>query len=127
MKRALLVASLLCAGACAQQDAALLVTLTGQDFLIPSGGDRLTLDVYDGTRSIKHLQWCATPSAGCPALAPQNPLSASVTLVQSGSAHPHLKLNGALFLAGHLTGAGSTGADFSPGRTTSVILTLTPP
>ena len=111
---------------CAQQDAALLVTMSGQ-FLIPSGGDLLTLEVYDGVQSMKHLQWCATPTATCPALPTQNPLSASVTLVQSGAAHPHIKLNAALFLTSHTVGAGSISADFFSGRTTTVALTLTPP
>lgn len=126
MRRALALALALGLGACAQQDAALLVTMSGP-FLVPSGGDLLTLDVYDGTTSIQHLGWCATPTATCPALPTQNPLSSSVTLVQSGSAHPHLKLNAALFLGARLTGAGSTSASFSSGRTEPVTLTLTIP
>ncbi len=125
MKTFLLCGLLLGAG-CAQQDAALLVTLSGQ-YLIPSGGDMLTLDVYDGVQSIKHLQWCATATPACPALPTQNPLSASVTLVQSGAAHPHVKLNAALFLTSHLVGAGSASADFASGRTEPITLTLTHP
>ncbi len=127
MKRALLVcAALLGAGACAQQDVALLVTISGQ-FLIPSGGDLLTLDVYDGVQSIKHLKWCATPAADCPALPAQTPLAASVTLVQSGAAHSHVKLNAELFFSNRRAGAGSISADFSAGRTEPVALTLTRP
>lgn len=124
MKRLVLLLAL--AAGCAQQDAALLVTMTGQ-YLIPSGGDMLTLDVYDGTQAIKHLRWCAAATASCPLLPTQNPLSASVTLVQSGAAHPHVKLNAALFLQSRTVGAGSISADFSSGRTEPVTLTLVPP
>ena len=126
MKRATFLLCAVLFGGCAQQDAALLVTMSGQ-YLIPSGGDMLTLDVYDGVQSIKHLQWCATPTATCPALPTQNPLSASVTLVQSGASHPHVKLNSALYLTNHPVGAGSVSADFVSGRTEPVALTLTQP
>lgn len=124
-RRAALGGVLLVAG-CAQQDAALLVTLSGP-FNIPANADKLTLDVYDGAQSIAHREWCAHPAASCPQLPFQNPLSATVTLVQSGSGHGRVKLNAALFLTGSTVGLGTASGQFSSGQTVPVPVPLTRP
>jgi hypothetical protein len=47
--------------------------------------------------------------------------------VQSGAAHPHVKINAQLSLQGQAVYLGTVQADFSSGRTTDVSLTLVPP
>jgi hypothetical protein len=111
---------------CAQQDAALLVTLSGP-FNIPANADKLTLDVYDGAQSIAHREWCAQPAASCPQLPYQSALSATVTLVQSGNAHGRVKLNAALFLTGSTVGLGTASGQFSSGQTVPVPVRLERP
>lgn len=110
---------------CAQQDAALLVTFSGP-FAIPRNADKLVLDVVDGTQ-IAHRQWCATETAGCPALPAQQSLSGTVTLVQSGSSHPRVKLNASLYLSGQAVGVGQAYGTFSSGQTVPVDLALSRP
>ena len=124
MKRALLLLTL-CA-ACAQQDPALLPTMSGP-FRIPADGDRLSIDVFDGAQVIKHKSWCATAAPGGDALPAQPALNGSITLVQSGSAHSHLKINAELRLGTSVVGLGSATADFQPGRTVDVAIPLTRP
>lgn len=124
--RAALLLLLLCAAACAQQDAALLVTMTGP-YRIPADGNKLVLDVFDGTQEIKRASWCSTPVAGCDALPAMSPLSASVTLVESGAAHPNVKINAQLFLGSAVVGLGSVRADFQDGKTTAVAIPLSAP
>jgi hypothetical protein len=124
-RRAALGGVFLVAG-CAQQDAALLVTLSGP-FNIPANADKLELDVYDGAQSIAHREWCTQPTASCPQLPFQNPLSATVTLVQSGGGHGRVKLNAALFLTGSTVGLGTTSGQFSSGQTVPVAVPLSRP
>lgn len=116
----------LCAAGCAQQDAALLVTVSGQ-YRIPADGDKLVIDVFDGTQEIKRASWCATAAAGCDALPAMSPLAASVTLVESGAAHPQVKINAELFLGSAVVGLGTATADFQGGKTGAVPIALTPP
>jgi hypothetical protein len=117
-------ALLLLAG-CAQQDAALLVTMSGP-FNIPQNADKLTIDVFDGSTVVKHKDWCATPTAGCDPLPAQTALSGTVTLVQSGGSHQHVKINAQLHKGTALVGAGTSSADFASGRTVDVALALNP-
>ncbi len=116
MKRALVIAALVCAS-CAQQDAALLVTMSGA-FLVPQSADRVTLDVYDGSVVIRHGDW---------PLSPQPAFAASVTVVESGAAHPHVKLNVELFKGTSVVGLGSATADFHDGETAEISIPVTPP
>jgi hypothetical protein len=121
MKRALLALALaLSAAGCAQQDAALLVTFSGA-WRIPADGDRLVVDVSDQGQVISHSTY---------ALQPQTPLSATLTLVQAGKGHPHVRIRAQLVIttgaAGGTTAIGQTDADFQSGRTTPVTVTLVP-
>ena len=126
MKPLLLAAALTCAG-CAQQDAALLVTIQGA-FRVPSDVDKLVLDVFDGQTVIKHKEWCALAqdqALGCDALPLQPSLSGSVTLVQTGAAHPHIKINAEVLQNKLTVGLGTAQADFAGGKTLDVRVTLT--
>jgi hypothetical protein len=111
---------------CAQQDPALLVTVSGA-FRIPADADKLSIDVFDGQLVIKHKDWCATPAADCDALPPQPSLSGSITLVQSGAAHPRVKINVELRKATAVVGLGSAVADFQAGATLEVSIPVTRP
>ena len=128
MKRALLFLAL-CAAACAQQDPAMRVLITGQ-FRIPADGDTLTLDVF-GTDANKtplgHKKWCASATPGGDTLPPQPSLSESIVLVQSGVSHPQVKINLALLQGPAVSGLGSVTASFESGRTIDVPITLSPP
>jgi hypothetical protein len=124
VKRALLLLAL-CA-ACAQQDPALLVTVSGL-YRIPADGDKLAIDVFDGSQVIKHKSWCATTTAGCDVLPAQPSLNGTITLVQSGAAHPHVKINVVLSLGSTPVGLGTANADFRSGRTVEVAIPLTHP
>ena len=122
----LLVAA--CAIGCEKQDAALLVTITGQ-YRIPADGDKLVVDVFDGTQEIKRATWCAT---GCTAgtLPAMTPLDASVTLVESGAAHPHVKIDVELISTAQgnaVVGLGTATAAFQDGATTDVSIPLSSP
>ncbi len=121
MRRALLAAAALALAGCAQQDAALLVTFTGQ-YRIPTDADTLVIDVFDGTAVIKHLSYPLTTAT---------PLPATLTLVQAGAQHPHVRINGTLKLTqGGQTatvGLGTSSADFQSGQTATVTVTLVPP
>ena len=123
MKRLLLFVAL-CA-ACKQQDAALLVTITGQ-YRIPADADKLSMDIFDGTTVIKNRQWCVTPTSTCASLPLQTSLSASVTLVESGSDHAHVKINVTLFKGASLVGRGTNTASFQSGTTLDVPIEVTP-
>ena len=117
MRRALLLAAALGLSGCAQQDAALLVTFSG-GYRIPTDADKLIIDVYDGTTDIKHLSYALTAQTSWPG---------SVTLVQSGAQHPHVKINAQLSLQNVAVGVGTAQADFQSGRTVNVAITLVPP
>lgn len=119
----LLLLSLL--AGCKQQDAALLVTITGvtgQGFRIPADADMLSMDVYDGPVDILHKDWCVTVTTACPNMLPPQPggLDQTVTLVQSGGAHPHVKINLELHQGLILVGQGQNTADFQTGSTLPV-------
>jgi len=105
----------------------MLVTITGA-FDIPQNADTLKVQFVDtaSTTSVGSKQWCFTPAAGCDQLPAQTALSGTVTVVQSGAAHPHLKINGLLYKSGAVVGAGVVTADFASGQTVQVALTLTP-
>jgi hypothetical protein len=127
VKRALLLLAL-CA-ACAQQDPALLVTMSGP-FRIPADGDKLVLDVFttDASKTpLGHKTWCANTTPGCDVLPVQPALNGSITLVQSGASHPQVKINVELFLGSAVVGLGTVTADFQSGRTVEVPIPLTHP
>ena len=124
MKRLVLLLAL-CA-ACKQQDAALLVTMSGQ-YRIPADADKLSIDVYDGTQFLKHKDWCVTTTPTCDALPVQSSLSASVTLVQSGADHPHVKIHVELRKGTPVVGLGAVEADFQSGTTLEVPILVTTP
>ena len=54
-------------------------------------------------------------------------LAASVTLVESGAGHPHVKINAQLFLGSAVVGLGTASADFQGGKTSDVAIALTRP
>lgn len=125
MRRTLLLLAL--CTACAQQDPALLVTVSG-GFRVPADADKLSIDVLDSALVIKHRDWCVTTSADCPdALPPMQTLSGSIVLVQSGAAHPHVKINATLYKGQSPVGLGTSLADFQSGRTVEVSIQLTSP
>lgn len=126
MRRALLVLFLL--AGCKQQDAAALLTITGA-FRIPADADMLSMDVYDGPVVITHKDWCVTTTASCPTALPPQPggLNQTVTLVQSGGAHPHIKINLELHQGLLLVGLGTNTADFQSGSTVPVPIAMTRP
>ena len=111
---------------CAQQDAALLVTVSGP-YNIPEKADKLQLQITDGSNPIMHKEWCFPAAQGCDQLPQQTALSGTVTLVQSGSSHPHVKVNALLYKGTAVVGAGQTMADFASGRTVEAAITLTLP
>ena len=128
MKRMALLL-LLAGAACKQQDAALAVTITGQ-FRVPSDGDKLHLEVFDEPSGaiLRGKDWCATPTPTCEALPamPQG-LSASLTLVQSGADHAHVKINVELMLDSAVVALGSATTAFEPGQTVELPIELTRP
>lgn len=105
---------LLLSAACKQQDAALLVTVTGP-FIPPSEADSLSMEVYESSTQIAHQQWT---------LPPQATLNQTVSVVEGGSPHPHVKLNFELYKNGLVVGRGTTLADFQDGKTTPVSVTM---
>ncbi|MGZ6143845.1 MAG: hypothetical protein ACXWLM_10940 [Myxococcales bacterium] len=127
MRRAALLALLLCA-ACKQQDAAVLIDITGA-FRIPQDGNKLHLEVYDLPSNviIRGKDWCAVPTAGCDSLSPMPQLSASVTLVQSGASHQHVKINVELLLDNAVVALGSLTTDFQSAQTVELPIVLTRP
>jgi len=121
VKRAILLLAL-CA-ACAQQDPALSVRVTGM-YRIPADGDKLSIDVFDGSQVIKHRDWSATTT---PPLPVQQSLDVTITLVESGGSHAHVKINVELFLGPAVVGLGTATVDFQSGRTVDVLIPLTHP
>lgn len=114
--------SLLLASACKQQDAAISVTINGQ-FRIPADADKLSMDVLDASTVILHKDWCVT---GCADALPPQPggLNQTVTLVESGASHPHVKINLQLSQGGVPVGLGTSTADFQDGATVPVTITI---
>jgi hypothetical protein len=112
--RAAALAALLAAlaGCGKEQDAALLVTVTGP-FLVPSQANRLTLDVFEGSTVIRRATFDLSAA-----------LPQTVTIVQSGADHPSVKLNAALYLGDTLVGLGTVTAAFQDGQTVEVTLQL---
>ena len=121
MKRLALLALLLTA-ACKQQDAALSITITGA-FRIPADADKLSMDVLDSSTVILHKDWCVS---GCADALPRQPggLNQTVTLVESGSSHPHVKINLTLYQVAIVAGQGTATADFQDGATVPVSITI---
>ena len=120
MKRALL--ALLLLAACKQQDAAVSVTITGP-FRIPADADKLSMDVLDSATVILHKDWCVS---GCADALPAQPggLDQSVTIVQSGVEHAHIKINLTLYQGQAVAGQGTATADFQDGTTVPVSITM---
>jgi hypothetical protein len=112
VKRALLIALLL--AGCKQQDAALFITVTGP-FIIPSQADTLSMEVYENSTQIASKQWT---------LPVQATLNQSITVVEGGGAHPHVKINMELFKGNVLVGQGTDLADFQDGTTVPVSITM---
>ena len=115
MKRALLVLLLL--AACKQQDAAVMVTVSGP-FRIPADADSLSMEVFENSVQIASKQWTLPAQPGG--------LNQTITLVQSGSSHPHVKLNFELFKTGiaNPVGQGTNLADFSDSQTGQVSIEM---
>ena len=113
MKRAALLL-LLASAACKQQDAALMVTVTGP-FIIPSEADSLSMEVYESSNQIASQKWT---------LPVQATLDQTVTVVEGGAPHPHVKLNFELYKNGVVVGLGTTLADFQDGTTVPVNVTM---
>jgi hypothetical protein len=110
---------------CKQQDAALLLHITGA-FRIPADADKLSLDVFAGANLVTHKDWCFTTSASCAAALPGQPsLDQTLTLVQSGAAHLHIKINLELRQGPLLVGLGTNTADFQDGQTGQVSISMT--
>ena len=113
MKRMLLALALL--AACKQQDAALLVTVTGA-FIIPAEADSLSMEIYENSNQIASQKWDNLPV--------QATLDQSVTVVEGGAPHPRVKLNFELYKSGIVVGLGTATADFEDGRTLPVGVTM---
>lgn len=104
------------AAGCAKQDPALLVTFRG-GWQFPQNADTLTVDVSDGAQVILHRSY---------ALSQATPLPLTLTVVQSGGAHPRVHLHAELVLSGSPRGAADADAAFASGQTVPVDLTLVP-
>ena len=77
---------------------------------------------------IRGKDWCYNAVAGCDVLPamPQG-FSASVTIVESGSAHQHVKINVELMLGSTVVGLGSATTHFLPGQTVILLIPVTRP
>ena len=117
MKRALLAAALLALAGCHSQDAALLVTFTGQ-YLIPDHANLLKVDVVDSGNVVVTRNYPLT--SGFPK---------TLTLVQSGGFHKHVSINATLTLTGQAgaVGLGKAEADFQDGQTVNATVNIFPP
>jgi hypothetical protein len=123
-----LLAVLLCA-ACKSQDAALVLQIKGQ-FLIPSNADALDIQVFEEPSHtlIRGINFCARAATGCDShLLSPGPLDATLTLVESGAQHPHVKIDAVLSLSNATVGLASVTQDFQDGATVEIPLTLTTP
>ena len=116
MRWTALVAFALVAG-CAQQDAALSISFQG-GYRIPQDADMLVVDIFDGANEIKRSQYPL--SAGM-----RFPLT--LTVVESGGSHSHVRINATVSLSGQAVGIGRQEADFASGKTVPVTLSLVPP
>ncbi len=111
-----LAACALCAAGCKQQDAAIRLTIRGQ-FLIPANADTLVLDVLENKTTILQQTW---------PLAPPMTLPTNVVIVQSGAAHPAVKINVLLGKDTRVVGRGTIDADFVDGKTVDIALDVLP-
>jgi len=129
MKRAAVISLLALCAACKEQDPAVLIDMSGP-FRVPANADKLHLEVVEwpGGNIIRGKDWCYNAVAGCDALPamPQG-FSASVTIVESGSAHQHVKINVELMLGSTVVGLGSATTDFLPGQTVILLIPVTRP
>ena len=107
---------------CQQQDAALRVDVSGP-FRMAVDADTLVVDVLDWPSkvTIDHHSFPLTPSTAWPT---------SIVLVQSGAAHPSVKIHVTLYQSNRLVGRGVVGADdavdFADGTTTDVTVPVLP-
>ena len=129
MKRAALIALILLGAGCKQQDAALMLNMTGP-FLVPQNANKLHIDVFDTPQGTLVLgkDWCYQPTPTCELLpAMVNGLNATVTIVESGAQHPRVKINVTLLLDSTTVGVGTLNADFQDGTTVQVSIPITRP
>jgi len=112
VKRAALLLLLL--AACKQQDAALMITVTGP-FIIPAEADSLSMEVYESSNQIASQKWT---------LPVQATLNQTVTVVEGGAPHPHVKLNFELYKNDIVVGQGTAPADFQDGTTVPISVTM---
>ena len=129
MKRAALISLLALCAACRQQDPAVLIDMSGP-FIVPANADKLHLEVVDwpGGTIVRGKDWCYNAAAGCDVLPPMpQGFSASVTIVESGSAHQHVKINVELMLGTAVVGLGTATVDFAPGQTVAIEIPVTRP
>ena len=126
--RRLALAALLACAACKQQDAALMLNITGA-FRVPQDANQLQLEIRDALTNqvIRGKSWCAAATAGCDPLPAMPSLAASLTVVESGAEHPHVKINAVLLLDSATVALDSVTTGFQSGQTVEVPIQLTPP
>ena len=102
---------------CKQQDAALRVKIDGP-FRMAVDADTLVIDVLENRVTIKQETFPLKASTLWPA---------SVVLVQSGTAHPEVKINVTLGQNNRVVGRGTLDAvDFVGGKTIDVTVSVLP-
>ena len=132
MKRLALIALVAFGAGCKQQDAALSITMFGQ-FLVPQNADHLRIDVLDfpANTLILGQDWCYVQTTACPNNLPPMPsgLNATVTIVESGAAHPQVKVNATLYLgnSNQPVGLGTVQASFVDGQTVQIQIPVSRP
>ena len=106
-----------------------MIALSGQ-FIIPANADKLHLEVVDWPTGtiIRGKDWCYRPATDCDVL-PAMPtgLAATLTIVESGASHQHVKINVELMLGTAVVGLGSAITDFEPGQTVTISIPVTRP
>jgi hypothetical protein len=129
VKRAALLALMVLGGSCKQQDAALMITMFGP-FGIPQNADRLRIEVFDdpGAGLILGQDWCATSTDTCGFLPPGS-LTATVTIVETGSHHPTVRVDATLMLGQGtaVVGKGTVFAAFTEGQTVQIQIPVSRP
>ena len=112
----LLLASALALPACKSQDAAIFVTIKG-GFIIPTNANKLIVDVLENGAVLVRKTYTLTADT---------PLPVSVTLIEGGKSHPHVKINALLYKGDILVGRGNIEADFVGGATAQVSIDVLP-
>jgi hypothetical protein len=129
MKRAALIALVLLGAGCKQQDAAIMLNMTGP-YLVPQNANKLHIDVLDNPQGnlVLAKDWCVEPTPTCDLLPTMSQgLNATVTIVESGAAHPHVTINVTLLLNATTVGVGTVHADFQDGTTIQLSIPISPP